>query len=208
MKKLLSTKKFQAGFTLIELLIVIVIIVIVIGVGAASYTTVARNGRDAQRKSDIEKMQLALEEFFADNGAYPDEGWISGASPTNYDRVTCMIDGSGRATAGIAVGEAFTCGGRTYLSSMPADPSTGLGYYYESDDTFCVPPASPLNPWANCRKYTIWAELENPNDPDRWVDGQDIICDAAKKSSNPLDSDGWYDGLYEDNYNGNYCVHN
>src|SRR3990172_6134679 len=73
MKKLLSSTKFQLGFTLIELLIVIVIIVIVIGVGAASYSTVARNGRDSQRKADLKKAQLAIESFYSENGAYPNE---------------------------------------------------------------------------------------------------------------------------------------
>lgn len=71
MKKLLASYKFQAGFTLIELLIVIVIIVIVIGVGAASYTTVARNARNSDRATDLQKIAEALEVYYADYGTYP-----------------------------------------------------------------------------------------------------------------------------------------
>ncbi len=71
MRKLLSNPTFQVGFTLIELLIVIVIIVVVIGIGAASYTTVARNSRNSQRQSDLHKIAEALEEYYADHNQYP-----------------------------------------------------------------------------------------------------------------------------------------
>ncbi len=68
MKKLLTS---NTGFTLIELLIVITIIVIVIGVGAVSYTTVAKNARDSQRKSDLAKIAEALEQSYSDFHVYP-----------------------------------------------------------------------------------------------------------------------------------------
>ena len=85
MKKLLSFFKFQLGFTffrkssrprewgftLIELLIAVVIIVILISLGAVSYTTVNRSARDAQRKSDLNSIALALEKEFSDFGFYP-----------------------------------------------------------------------------------------------------------------------------------------
>ena len=202
MLNLLKAKKFQVGFTLIELLIAVSIIVILITIGAVSYSTVNRNARDSQRKSDMEKIKLALEEFHADNGAYPDEGYLAGGpSSTTYDRVTCGTKGypspTGglRGTPGIAVGEAFSCNGRTYLSSMPADPSTGKGYYYETEDTFCNMPTD----WTNCQQYTLWAHLENNNDIDVAKTSTDQICIIAKNG---------YAGLAFGNYDGNYCIHN
>lgn len=95
MKKLLSSTKFQVGFTLIELLIVIVIIVIVVGVGAASYTTVARNGRNSQRQSDLQKMANALEEYYSDHGQYPPTNGgrfeTAGAYVNTEDKFACLL---------------------------------------------------------------------------------------------------------------------
>jgi len=74
-----STAKNYAGFTLIELLLV----VLVIGVLTGVMLTVINSGgirskaRDAQRISDLKKIQTALELYFADNRAYPaSSSWI------------------------------------------------------------------------------------------------------------------------------------
>lgn len=187
MKKLLTLYKFQIGFTLIELLIVVSIMVILLGIGAAAYTTVARNSRDTQRKADLKKIQLALEQFKATTGSFPDEVWDGG--DTTFDRLACNTDGSvtdGGSGAGIEPGEAFTCGSVTYLGSMPGDPSTGFGYYYEVANGYCN-----LVDGGNCRHYTLWAHLENPGGTTL-----DQTCQNAL-----------YWNLDEYHYGGNYCVH-
>jgi prepilin-type N-terminal cleavage/methylation domain-containing protein len=97
MAKLLRklTPKNSAGFTLIELLIVVVIIVIVIGVGAASYSTVARNARNSERTSELAKIALALEDYYADHGKYPDTDYrfqTANAFPNNP--LNCILGGS------------------------------------------------------------------------------------------------------------------
>src|SRR3990172_10027955 len=61
----------QRGFTLVELLVVVAIIAILVSVGAVSYSTAQRNARNAQRASDLNKIALALEEFYSDHGFYP-----------------------------------------------------------------------------------------------------------------------------------------
>src|SRR3990172_11575763 len=101
MKKLLTSTKFQVGFTLIELLIVVVIIVIVIGVGAASYTTVARNARNTQRQADLAKIATALEEYYSDHGSYPNHrggtylfGTANATSMPYSDDLNCLLGGS------------------------------------------------------------------------------------------------------------------
>ncbi len=61
----------QAGFTLIELLVVIAIIGLLSSVVLASLNGARKKGRDARRISDLKQLQVALELYYSDNGAYP-----------------------------------------------------------------------------------------------------------------------------------------
>lgn len=238
-----SEKESPKGFTLIELLIVITIIVIIIAIAAVSFTTVQRNARDSQRKSDLKKVQLALEEFFADNGAYPDE-------PPN-DHMSCStvvnsLDGAwnvlgvyGRNHMTSTVkrhwaDDSFTCNGITYMTKLPGDPITidcwdhlpteaacGThmnGYIYEVRQTCpasgiadvegntCTPNAGWCNYkyGGNCKKYALFARLENPSDPERWVSGRDSTCDEIAVTGDASMDRSWKDPTNNTPY---YCVH-
>jgi type II secretion system protein G len=59
------------GFTLIELLTVIAIIGILASIVMTSLSAAQSKGRDAKRVADIRTIQLALEEYYNDNGNYP-----------------------------------------------------------------------------------------------------------------------------------------
>ncbi len=64
--------KQKTGFTLIELLVVISIIGILAALGTARYSTIEKQTRDAQRKSDLNQYRVALENYSAVNSlAYP-----------------------------------------------------------------------------------------------------------------------------------------
>ena len=63
-------KSGKKGFTLIELLIVIAIIGILSSIVLVSLSSARQRARDAQRKSDLHSIQLALESHFAQNGTY------------------------------------------------------------------------------------------------------------------------------------------
>ena len=63
----------KKGFTLVELLLVIIIISVLSGVVISVVNTSAlrARARDSQRKSDLSKIQTALELYYTDNRNYP-----------------------------------------------------------------------------------------------------------------------------------------
>ncbi|MFZ5425213.1 MAG: type II secretion system protein [Patescibacteria group bacterium] len=141
--KLLKTK----GFTLIELLLVIVIISVLSGLILAVLNSsgIRSKGRDTQRISDLQKIQTALEIYFAENLRYPTTG--SAWRQVNDNNSNFMK----------------TALSPAYLSHIPEDPSGETGgtnspcnnanfnrYAYYS-------PAS-----AQGRYYILTAILENP----------------------------------------------
>jgi prepilin-type N-terminal cleavage/methylation domain-containing protein len=69
------------AFTLIELLITVTIISILSGLllGVINVRGLRQKSRDSRRIADLEKVQVALEAYLADNRVYPTtaSGWIS-----------------------------------------------------------------------------------------------------------------------------------
>ncbi len=102
----------RRGFTLVELLIVISIIAILSGIIITSLTASKTKSRDAQRVSDINQIQLALEQYFDRCGVYPGlDGTIGGP------------DAAASCVAGISFGT-------SYITKIPKDPSTSVSYGY------------------------------------------------------------------------------
>lgn len=94
--------KKSLGFTIIELLVSITIIGLITSIGATGFQAITRNGRDALRKTDLEKLRSALEIYKSDYGIYP---------PAS---LPCMAD--------------LTQG---YINPYPVDPKSGeLRYCY------------------------------------------------------------------------------
>lgn len=106
----ISHFSFSRGFTLVELMIVIAIIGILSSLGLNSYTSIQQRARDAQRKSDVQQIRIALEVIRSDYDSYP--------STAVYDAVTCKT--------------AFIVNGNTYMQSLPCDPTLATRYIYSS----------------------------------------------------------------------------
>lgn len=68
--------KRNEGFTLIELLLVVVLIGVLSGlvISAINVNALRARSRNAQRSSDLKKIQTALELYFSDNRGYPASG--------------------------------------------------------------------------------------------------------------------------------------
>lgn len=106
-----KTILLNKGFTLIELLIVVAVIALLSVLGIWAYKNQLLKARDAQRKNDMRKIQLAVEEYEKDNDCYPDE-----------ELVVCKPDNTGL---------------QPYLQEIPCDPLTGESYEYEPEGDTC-----------------------------------------------------------------------
>lgn len=131
------TKKLQAGFTLVEILVVMVLIGILATISMGSFQSSQRKGRDAQRKSDLKQIGIALETYYNDQDQYPTS---SGANKINGCSLGSECDWGDQFVDDNAT---------TYMVIIPSDPRANT-YYYDSDGTF----------------YQIYARLENELDLD------------------------------------------
>lgn len=98
----------RQGFTFIEILVSVTIVAVLLAIGVASYASVNRRARDAKRKSDLEQVRSALEQYRADNGSYP----IAASWSLSYSTTTCpdWIDELTPA----------------YMDSLPCDPKNNI----------------------------------------------------------------------------------
>ena len=102
---MLNTKK---AFTLIELVIVIAILGILLILSMMSWRRQLDKARDADRKTDLQRLSVAFEDYYNDHECYP---------PDNPDILAGPIDGL-----------------KPYLDKIPLNPITKASYYLEHSD--------------------------------------------------------------------------
>ena len=59
------------GFTVVELIVVIVVIAVLASITAIAYRSTQADSRDKKRMADTMILKSAIDEYYADNGAYP-----------------------------------------------------------------------------------------------------------------------------------------
>jgi len=111
------------GFTLIELLIVLSIMGILISIAQPSLKTAVIKARESVLKEDLYQMRDAIDQYYADNGKFPDQ-------------LTDLINSQDRS--------------KSYLRDIPKDPFTSAADWItvapaeDEGGVFDVHSASPL----------------------------------------------------------------
>ncbi len=130
---------YRKGFTIIELMVVVAIIALLSGIIITSLTGSKAKSRDARRVSDVNQIQLALEQYFDRCGQYPNT--ITPAN-SNLTTVTNGCPSIGGVTISLA----------SYISVIPKDPSSTVNsgnYDYAINPTYT--------------DYILHAKLEGSN---------------------------------------------
>lgn len=136
---------------------VIAIIGILSSVVLASLNGAREGARDARRQTDLNQIQLALEQLYAECGQYPQET----ASVGGEDDLTI-------AAADCDLGADTSLSG--FMSQIPSDPN-GTSYGYHSD---------------SINSYCLAASLESDNTPDNDADCTDAE-DVVDADNNDID---------------------
>ncbi len=100
----------KKGFTFIEIVVVVAIISLLAAAGAASYTQLSKQSRDAKRKADLEQIRAAIEMYRSNSN--------SGLYPTNAGGCSGLVD---------------LITPTKYIERIPEDPVSS--YYYRCDIT-------------------------------------------------------------------------
>ena len=127
--RLLEVRRKDSGFTLIELLIVIVILAVLAGVVVLAVSAFDDRGEEAACKSDVKAVEVAVEAYRANNGAYPgslqdlvDAGYLREApnDDPNTGKYRVEYDGAGGVTG-------YLNGSETVCAGAPATGEPGGG---------------------------------------------------------------------------------
>lgn len=91
------------GFSMIELLVIIAILAIIFIVLLLTMGKQLTRSRDAERKSDLEKIEVAFEDYYNDEGCYPPPDVLQNCEGADF---------------------------RPYLDKIPCDPVNDEPYLY------------------------------------------------------------------------------
>lgn len=169
----------KTGFTLIELLVVVLLIGILSGVilSVVNVSGIRAKARDNNRKSDLKKVQTALELYFLDNRKYPTTGntsFIKTSALNSYGLTTNYLSPipSDPTYSGLTAYGGTTCSGVTFDYSYMSDGTTGSFYLIfakmevatSANDSPCnlLPKAGAIPGIATCTKENMCYGVQNP----------------------------------------------
>jgi len=142
-------KRIESGFTIIELLIVIAIIGILATLVLTNFQGAQAKGRDTVRKNDINSIYQKLEEYYNEQGGYPDGALSSTVFPGIDDEA--LNDADGTAIT-------YTGGFITSATAPVLAPTTTGEYVYAAYG--CTTAGAQATVGATCTKYVIGSFLE------------------------------------------------
>ena len=106
-----KVKKFFSGFTLVEIMVIFSILGVITVFAAVNGPTQLQKARDAIRKSNIDRIKKAVEEYYDDKNCYP------------QTIPSCN--------------NSLTSGNLNLLYDIPCDPTTKLSYTYVPEISDC-----------------------------------------------------------------------
>jgi len=159
---MLKQLKRQSGFTIIELLIVIAIIGILATLVLTNFQGAQAKGRDTVRTSDMNSIYQKLEEFYNENGGYPDgdltgtvAAGVNEAATDGGEDVFPGIDaGALEDEDGVAITSTFVTSDPTGAITVPTATSTSEYAYVGGECASATAVATTLI-GATCGKYTL-----------------------------------------------------
>ncbi len=163
-----TSKPTSRGFSLIELLIVVAIISILVTLGASSWTSAQKKGRDTQRISDLRSIASELEKYYSDGNAYPNNS--SGGSSFACADGTAVNWSSAAANFTCKASTSPTASTISYMKSVPTDPTGAAEYCYKSSAA------------SNSQSYTLYTKLEiapSSSDPNYHNGSADGGCNSS-----------------------------
>lgn len=159
----------QKGFTLIELMVAMIIIAIISTVGVATAATVLKVNRNTQRTSDLKLIQVALQQYYTDQGYFPCSTTAANGCSNRLDLLQggLISNCTGRATA-----EACNNPSVVYMSTIPKDPKqsgdSAVHYCYsaqKSRDSLVTDPPCDNTSSLQCKYYHLYAVMELEGGP-------------------------------------------
>ena len=119
---MLNQLRKQRGFTIIELLIVIAIIGILATLVLTNFQGAQAKGRDTVRQNDINAMYQKLEEYYNENGGYPNEAITIANAKTLFPGIDeGAVTYEDSAGADVAISTTFTDGAALAATPDPDD---------------------------------------------------------------------------------------
>ncbi len=67
----------KSGFTLIELMVVVAIMGILMAAGILAFSNAQQGARDSKRRTDLDAISKAMEQYFQTNNAYPTSAYAT-----------------------------------------------------------------------------------------------------------------------------------
>lgn len=154
----------QPGFTLIELMVAISIVAILSTIGMTVYSKAQALARDSKRKEDLKSITIALELYYQKHQKYPwSRSDIPASAPdsekysdtNNRWYYTCSTNSTG--------GNWFPQLASGGFTERLRDDPINTGYPWNDDGYgYCYG-----NAIGNGQTYSLSAQLENKDDPDR-----------------------------------------
>ncbi len=159
----------RRGFTVVELLITITIMGILLILAVVNLTSSQVNGRDSERKGDIEAISSNLESYYNEGsdltsniGRYPSTALPNGGATTAQQMLRNIDTKSLIAPGASDVASSFIAATNTTQTTAGVAPQpTTSQYVYQplqADGSLCTDDAAQ-----ECRKFNLYYRLESDN---------------------------------------------